>query len=74
MQLLDWILWNNQDMTNLTQKQINNIFTKIAITFNHLQPIILCLLIYFFYSKIGYWSKISISIYTILFILYDKLL
>jgi hypothetical protein len=66
MQLFDAIFWNFPIHT-----KINEIATKFAILFNHLQPIILYLLIYY-YNKgnIHPDSKTLIQIYCILIIIY----
>jgi hypothetical protein len=60
MQLYDYIFWKNQKKNN-----INYITTKIAILSNHLQPIILALLIYFIQKKLNNLSLIIIIIYSI---------
>jgi hypothetical protein len=67
MQLFDWIFWDNQGISNFDQEYNNYIFTKIAMIFNHLQPIVLGLLIWYFTNKIGYYSKYILIIY-ILFV------
>ena len=38
MQLFDWILWSNQDISDPHQASTNYKTTKIAMFFNHLQP------------------------------------
>ena len=48
MQLFNYIFWKNQKYNN-----INKITTKIAILFNHLQPIILILLQYIYKFKLS---------------------
>ena len=48
MQLFDWIFWNNQDTFNEKKMIVNKIFTKIAMIFNHLQPIVLALLLMYY--------------------------
>ena len=65
MQLFDYIFWKNQKYNN-----INKITTKIAILFNHLQPIILILLQYIYKFKLSLISIIVIIIYSILSIIY----
>lgn len=70
MQLFDWIFWSNQDLENQYQKYINNIFTKVAIIFNHLQPLILGILIYYYNKKLGNISKNILILYFIVFMLY----
>jgi hypothetical protein len=66
MQLYDWIFWEN-----LSENNINYIFTKIAMISNHLQPIILALLIYIIHGKLGNFSQIAIIIYSIASLLYS---
>ena len=48
MQLFDWIFWENQNISNQNEKLINFIFTKIAMFVNHLQPIVLAIVIYIY--------------------------
>lgn len=59
MQLFDVIFWTNQNC-NL----VNKIFTKIAILFNHLQPVVLFFLIKYFNKNNNIISRIVIIIYT----------
>jgi len=66
MQAYDWIFWENPEKNN-----INYIFTKIAMITNHLQPIILGLLIYFFTKKLSYNSIIILLIYTFVALIYS---
>jgi hypothetical protein len=70
MQLFDWILWSNQDLNDKTQSRINFTITKIAMVFNHLQPIILALLIYTYKDKLNVVSKYILSVYTIIISIY----
>jgi hypothetical protein len=70
MQLFDWILWSNQDFNDKTQSHINFTITKIAMIFNHLQPIILMLLIYTYKNEIKELSKYFTIIYAIIITIY----
>ena len=70
MQLFDWIFWENQDISNSKQANINFAFTKIAMLANHLQPIVLASLIYYFNGNIGNMSQIMIGIYSVVAIIY----
>ena len=65
MQLFDAIFWNN-----ITCNNINYIITKIASIFNHLQPILLFLLFYYFNFKTSNISNIILILYTICSLLY----
>lgn len=65
MQLYDAIFWNNPPPTNT-----NKITTKLAMITNHLQPIILGLLIYYFNRNMEETSKIALIVYTICITLY----
>lgn len=71
MQLYDWIFWETQDIKDNSQANINFITTKLAMITNHLQPIILTILIYYFKGKIGKWSKYMLILYIILAITYS---
>lgn len=70
MQFFDIIFWSTQDIKDITKSRINYTTTKIAMFFNHLQPIILAYLIYVFTGKLGQLSKIIITIYTIVITFY----
>jgi hypothetical protein len=70
MQLFDIIFWNNLNITNSKQANINYITTKLAMFANHLQPIVLAYLIYIFTGSLGELSKIILSIYTVIIIFY----
>jgi hypothetical protein len=65
MQLFDLIFWRNQNIQDPTESVINYTTTKIAMLANHLQPIVLGLLIYIFTGSLGELSKIMLAIYTI---------
>ena len=65
MQLYDAIFWNNPPPTNT-----NKITTKLAMITNHLQPIVLGLLIYYFNRNMEETSKIALIVYTICITLY----
>lgn len=71
MQLFDWIFWSHQNLSNKNDKSINYTFTKIAMIANHLQPIILALLILHFNKQLGYYSQIITIIYTIVVTFYS---
>jgi hypothetical protein len=70
MQLFDWIFWDNQNICNKQQANINFIFTKIAMIFNHLQPIILGLLIYMYKDHISPNSFKMLLLYSAAMIIY----
>lgn len=70
MQFLDIIFWNTQNIKDPEQARINWVTTKIAMFANHLQPIVLAFLIYIYKNSLGSLSKIIISIYTIVILLY----
>jgi len=71
MQLYDWIFWENQDITNKSQADINFVTTKLAMIANNLQPIVLALLIYYFKGKIGKISTYMLVIYVIFMMIYS---
>lgn len=70
MQLFDIIFWTNQNIKDEKQAKLNYITTKIAMFVNHLQPIVLALLIYVFTGKLGQMSTIIVTIYSIVIIFY----
>ena len=70
MQLFDWIFWSNQDLLNSKEARINFATTKIAMIINHLQPIVLAGLIYFFNGSLKSSSKFIVGLYTIFSIIY----
>lgn len=70
MQLFDWILWRHQDTSNPKSAKINEITTKIALFFNHLQPIILGFLIYYYTGTITQLSKKLLIGYTVVILIY----
>jgi hypothetical protein len=65
MQLYDFIFWNNKPPSS-----INHITTQIACITNHLQPIILGLIIYFAKGKIETKSLATLIIYTVCITVY----
>jgi hypothetical protein len=65
MQLFDWIFWSNQDISNDNEACINKITTKVAMFFNHLQPLILAGLIYFYQGSLKKFSKLILLVYSI---------
>ena len=60
MQILDYIFWKNT-----TCKSTNKLTTKIAILFNHLQPIVLFLLFNYYNYEQTNISKIILLLYTL---------
>lgn len=70
MQLFDMIFWSTQAMNDQSQKTINFITTKIAMVVNHLQPIVIAYIIYFFTGKLGIVSKLSLLLYTFVMSIY----
>lgn len=66
MQLFDWILWANQDLTVSQQRLINSITTKAAIIANHLQPLVLSWLTLLCFGKLGTWSIITTICYAVI--------
>lgn len=72
MQLFDWIFWEHQNMFNQNEKNINFVFTKIAMIANHLQPIILALILYLFNGKLPILSIYIVILYTIVVVPYTK--
>mgnify|MGYP000865759303 FL=1 len=71
MQLFDLIFWRNQNIQDPNEALVNYTVTKIAMLANHLQPIILALLIYAFTGSIGKLSQIILLVYTIVIIYYS---
>lgn len=65
MQILDYIFWKNTKC-----ESINKLTTKIAILFNHLQPIVLFLLFNYYNYEQTNISKIIILLYTLFVIDY----
>lgn len=70
MQLFDWILWSNQDITDPHQASLNYKTTKIAMFFNHLQPIVFGYLIYLYQGSLGDISKYILGLYVFAITLY----
>jgi len=58
MQVYDWIFW-----LNLEKNGTNYTFTKIAMISNHLQPIVLAMIIYFFMGK--QFDDVTLTIFTL---------
>ncbi len=71
MQLFDWIFWTNQDMSNEKEASINYNTTKVAMIFNHLQPIVLAGLIYTYNGHIGQMSKYILGFYCVVMLMYS---
>jgi hypothetical protein len=65
MQILDYIFWKNTKC-----ESINKLTTKIAILFNHLQPIVLFLLFNYYNYEQTNISKIILLLYTLFIIDY----
>jgi hypothetical protein len=65
MQILDYLFW-----INLECNQDNKMITKIAIIFNHLQPIVLFLLLNYFNYQQNTMAIISIILYTFFMVRY----
>jgi hypothetical protein len=65
MQLYDYIFWTQQ------QNYINKLTTKIAMISNHLQPIVLFLVILYFKGDVDSISKILVLIYSIVISIYS---
>lgn len=66
MQLFDYIFWTNQK-----ENKTNFITTKLAMVFNHLQPIIFALLFLLFKGKLGQMSSIVIILYLVFALIYS---
>jgi len=71
MQLVEYFLWKDQ-----TCSEFNKFITKIAIILNHLQPVILYILIKYFNDGRTFilpkWTDILVLIYSIATIYYTK--
>lgn len=66
MQFFDAIFWTHKSTTKL------NIYsTKLAMIWNHLEPIVLALLIYYFMKKLTLPSMIVLILYIIAVIIYS---
>lgn len=65
MQLFDYIFWTNQK-----ENKTNFITTKLAMLFNHLQPIVFMLLFFIFKGKISNLSLLVMIIYSIFALVY----
>ncbi|ORY38619.1 hypothetical protein BCR33DRAFT_720640, partial [Rhizoclosmatium globosum] len=65
MQLYDWFFWDHNKRSNS-----NWIVTKVAMITNHLQPIVLAILISKYEGRLGRASWLLVSIYTPLAIAY----
>lgn len=70
MQLFDWILWSNQDISDPNQASTNYTTTKIAMFFNHLQPIVFGYLLYIYNGKFDDTSKYILGLYILAISLY----
>lgn len=67
MQLFDYIFWMNPGPSN-----INYNITKIAMIVNHLQPIILVLLIYNYKKTVSINTLIALTLYIIIASIYSQ--
>jgi hypothetical protein len=65
MQVFDYIFWQNQE-----KNRMNAITTKVAMIFNHLQPIVLALSLIYFGKTLPPLSIFFITLYTIIISLY----
>lgn len=65
MQLFDYLFWTNSECN-----KTNKITTKLAIIFNHLQPIILFLLNRYYQHRQSVVSSIIVVLYTIFAVVY----
>lgn len=70
MQLFDWIFWEHQNISNENEKNINFVFTKIAMIANHLQPIILAIILYMYYGKLDNLSICIVFLYILVVVPY----
>jgi hypothetical protein len=67
MQLIEFFLWKNQPCN-----ENNNLITKIGITINHLEPVILYLAIYFFSEKkLPNWVHYIMIVYVLSAVIRD---
>jgi len=67
MQLFDYIFW-----TNSASSSINQTTTKIAMISNHLQPIVLTLLVVFVMNKkLDFLCKLIVGLYVVVVITYS---
>lgn len=72
MQFLDMIFWSHQNVKDPDVSRINYITTKVAMFANHLQPIVLGLLIYMYKQSLGYFSQVILPIYALTIIIYTS--
>ena len=70
MQLFDWIFWEHQNMSSENEKRVNFIFTKISMIANHLQPIILAMILYLFNGKLHNLSICIVILYILVVVPY----
>jgi hypothetical protein len=62
MQGIEYVLWNNQECNNM-----NKLFSFLGMILNHIQPIILCILILILNTNLSYTKKQRIIILTIIY-------
>ena len=73
IQLFDYIFWTHQDMRDKNTANVNYIFTKTAMIWNHMQPIVLAILILLYKARLTYASQLIILYYTLFAIVYSSL-
>ena len=71
IQLFDYIFWTHQDMRDKNTANVNYIFTKTAMIWNHMQPIVLAILILLYKARLTYASQLIILYYTLFAIVYS---
>ena len=71
IQLFDYILWSNQDLTDPSQEKTNRSATVLSMLTLNLQPIVLALLITQGGMLLQDKSKIVVSIYTVVIAIYS---
>jgi hypothetical protein len=70
MQFYDAVFWKNPPIDE-EKKKINEKYTKIAMYINHLQPLVLAGLIYYYKGSISSFSKKLLIVYTLVMLLYN---
>lgn len=74
MQLFDAIFWSTQKAVKMGDRRaiiVNTFFTKAAMLYNHLQPIVLGgLIAYVTASSLPMWSTIALLVYSVVATLY----
>lgn len=72
MQLFDWIFWNNQDTVNEKKMIVNKFFTKVAMIFNHIQPIVLAFLLLYYKKSLKKVSIFFLILYSVCIFYYTS--